>query len=110
MAAAVEFCFEQKWTDGLPVVPPTPDAVERILDYLKRDPQEVVGIIQPRDGIATIETIAINCVMAGFKPAYIPIVIAPIDAMVDENFNLTGVRTTPHALPPVATVPGTAGQ
>jgi len=108
MAAAVEFCFEQKWTDGLPVVPPTPDAVERILDYLKRDPHEVVGVIQPRDGIATIETIAINCVMAGCKPEYVPIVIAAIEAMVDESFNLNGVQTTTHGCAPLVIVSGPA--
>jgi len=79
--SAIEFCYQQGWTDGLPVVPPTRGAIERIIAYLKRDPQEIVGIIPPRDGVATIESIAVNCVMAGCKPEYVPIVIAAVDAM-----------------------------
>ena len=57
---------------GSPVVPPTPRAVERIVDYLGREPDEVIGVIPPRNGVATIEKIAINCVMAGCKPEVRP--------------------------------------
>ena len=108
VAAAVEFCFEKRWTDGLPVIPPTPDAVERIISYLGRDPDEVIGIIPPRDGVATIETIAINCVMAGCRPEYVPIVIAAFEAMLDDRFNLNGVQTTTHGCAPLAIVSGPA--
>ena len=108
LEAAAELCFENKWTDGLPVIPPTRGAVERIINYLKRDPAEVIGVIQPRDGVATIETIAINCVMAGCKPEYVPIVIAAIEAMVDDEFNLNGVQTTTHCGAPLAIVSGPA--
>lgn len=108
IGSAVEFCYEQRWTDGLPVVPPTPDAVERIIAYLRRDPNEVIGVIAPRDGVATIETIAINCVMAGCKPEYVPIVIAAIEAMVEERFNLNGVQTTTHSCAPLLMVSGPA--
>ncbi len=55
---AIELCYEQRWTDGLPVVPPTHRAIERILTYLGRDPNEVIGVVPPRNGIATIEKIA----------------------------------------------------
>jgi hypothetical protein len=58
VAWAVELCYENRWTDGLPVIPPTPDAVERIIAYLGRAPDEVIGTIPPRDGVATIEKIA----------------------------------------------------
>jgi hypothetical protein len=108
LEAAAELCFENKWTDGLPVIPPTRGAVERIIDYLKRDPAEVIGMIQPRDGVATIETIAINCVMAGCKPEYVPIVIAAMEAMVDDDFNLNGVQTTTHGCAPLTIVSGPA--
>ncbi len=108
LETAAELCFENKWTDGLPVIPPTRGAVERIIHYLKRDPAEVIGVIQPRDGVATIETIAINCVMAGCKPEYVPVVIAAIEAMVDESFNLNGVQTTTHGCAPLAIVSGPA--
>jgi hypothetical protein len=108
LEAAVEICFERKWTDGLPVVPPTRAAIERIVDHLGRDPQEVIGIVPPRNGVATIEKIAINCVMAGCKPEYVPIVIAAVEAMLGERFNLNGVQTTTHACAPLVMVSGPA--
>ena len=108
MASAIEFCYEQKWTDGLPVVPPTAEAVERIITYLRREPQEVVGIIPPRDGIATIESVAVNCVMAGCKPEYAPLVIAAVEAMLEDRFNLNGVQTTTHGCAPLVMVSGPA--
>jgi hypothetical protein len=108
LEAAVELCFQNKWTDGLPVVPPTRGAIERILAWLKRDPQEVVGIVPPRNGVATIEKIAINCAMAGCRPEYVPVVIAAVEAMLEERFNLNGVQTTTHACAPLAIVSGPA--
>ncbi|HYK12947.1 MAG TPA: hypothetical protein VEW70_03080, partial [Burkholderiales bacterium] len=101
LEAAVETCFEKKWTDGLPVVPPTRGAIERILKHLKRDPGEVVGVVPPRNGVATIEKIAINCVMAGCKPEYVPIVIAAVKAILEEKFNINGVQTTTHSCAPL---------
>ncbi len=106
IAAAVEFCYQQGWTDGLPVVPPTQAAIERIVHYLGRDPQEVVGVVPPRNGIATIEKIAINCVMAGCRVEYVPIVIAALEAMLEEPFNLNGVQTTTHCCAPLVMVSG----
>lgn len=108
LESAIEFCYQQGWTDGLPVVPPTPHAVEHILAYLKRDPQELVGVIPPRNGIATVEKIAVNCVMAGCKPEYVPIVIAALDAMLEESFNLSGVQTTTHSCAPLVMLSGPA--
>ncbi len=104
--AAVELCFEQGWTDGLPVVPPTQKAVERIIRYLGRDPQDVVGAIPPSNGVATIEKIAINCVMAGCRPEYVPFVIAAVEAMLEERFNLNGVQTTTHGCAPLVMISG----
>lgn len=106
--AAVEFCYQQGWTDGLPVVPPTRGAVERILTYLGRAPEEIIGIIPPRNGVATIEKIAVNCVMAGCKPEYASIVIAAIEAMLEERFNLNGAQTTTHSCAPLVMVSGPA--
>ena len=106
LEAAVEICYQQKWTDGLPVVPPTRGAIERILNYLKRDPGEVIGVVPPRSGVATIEKVAINCVMAGCKPEYVPIVIAAVEAVLEEGFNLNGVQTTTHACAPLCVVSG----
>lgn len=105
---AVELCFQRGWTDGLPVVPPTRGAIERVLAYLGRDSKEVVGIIPPRNGVATVEKIAINCVMAGCRPEYVPVVIAAIEAMLEERFNLNGVQTTTHCCAPLVIVSGPA--
>lgn len=106
--SAIDFCYRQRWTDGLPVVPPTRGAIERIIEYLERDPKDVVGIIPPRNGVATIEKIAINCVMAGCLPQYVPVVIAAIEAMLEERFNLNGVQTTTHCCAPLVMVSGPA--
>ncbi len=106
--AAHEFCHAQKWTDGLPVVPPTRGAIERVLACLGRDPAEVIGVVPPRNGVASVEKIAINCVMAGCKPEYVPIVIAAVEAMLEECFNLNGVQTTTHACAPLCIVSGPA--
>jgi hypothetical protein len=103
---AIELCYANRWTDGLPVVPPTPRAVERIVGSLGREPDEVIGVIPPRNGVATIEKIAINCVMAGCKPEYAPVVIAAVQAMLEERFNLNGVQTTTHCCAPLALVSG----
>jgi hypothetical protein len=108
LEAAVELCYGQKWTDGLPVVPPTRAPIERIVQYLDRDPAEVVGVVPPRNGLATIEKIAINCAMAGCRPEYVPIVIAALEAMLEERFNLNGVQTTTHACAPLTMVSGPA--
>ncbi|MEI6987475.1 MAG: hypothetical protein WCK65_15250 [Rhodospirillaceae bacterium] len=68
-----EMAYQMGWTDGLPVLPPTEDKVREMLGYIGRDPNEVVGVISPGEGVATIEKIAINAVMAGCYPEYLPV-------------------------------------
>ncbi len=104
--SAIELCYERKWTDGLPVALPTRGAIERIIEYLGRDPKEIIAIVPPRNGVATVEKIAINCVMAGCKPEYVPIVIAALEAMMEDRFNLNGVQTTTHSCAPLVMVSG----
>jgi hypothetical protein len=89
-AAAEEFnriFLENRWGDGLPLVPPTAERVKWMLSGTKRKPDEVLGKINPKQGTATIEKIAINAVMAGAKPEYLPVIIAVIEAMTDESFD-----------------------
>ncbi|MFQ5521198.1 MAG: TlpA family protein disulfide reductase, partial [Candidatus Methylomirabilia bacterium] len=86
----IEVWFEKGVTDGLPVVPPNRERVERMLGGTCRDRREVVGLIPPNYGRATIEKIAINAVMAGCKPAYLPVVIGAVEAACDPVFNLHG--------------------
>ncbi len=80
--------------DGLSLIPPTPEAVKWMLTGTTMDPQEVVGIMVPRDGICTVEKIAINAVMAGAKPEYLPVIIAAIRALTDnKGFDFYHIQT-----------------
>lgn len=92
--AAVELIFERRWTDGLAVVPPTEEAVTKMIEYVGRNPQEELGEIPPYGGVATIEKLAINSVMAGCRPEYFPVVIAAVEACLDPKHNLNGAQTT----------------
>ena len=76
---------ERGWTDGLPIVPPTEAAVRELLRWTERDPRELIGILPPRQGEATVEKIAANAVMAGCRPEYFPVVLAAIEALADRR-------------------------
>jgi hypothetical protein len=94
------------WSDGLPLVPPTEERVLKMLDGTARDPQEVIGIVPPDLAPATIEKIAINAVMAGCKPEMLPVVIAAVEAVLDEKFAMHGVLATTMFVGPVVVVNG----
>jgi hypothetical protein len=85
---------EKQWSDGLPIVPPTRERVERMLAATQRGPHEIVANVAPGYGAATVERIAINCVMAGCDPAYLPVLIAATEAVADPSFNLQGIQAT----------------
>ena len=80
-----EACFDRDWTDGLPVVPPTPVRVHRMLQGTRRDPNEVLGRMPPDYEPCTVEKVAINAVMAGCRPEYMPVVIAAVEAALDRR-------------------------
>tara|TARA_B100000315_G_scaffold121309_1_gene111140 strand:+ start:329 stop:1423 length:1095 start_codon:yes stop_codon:yes gene_type:complete len=101
-----ELALSRGWTDGLPVCPPTEDRVGAVVDYLGRDPQETIGVIEPQKGVATIEQVAINCVMAGCTPQMVPVVIAAIEAMLEPEFSLHGVQSTTNPCAPLVIVNG----
>ena len=101
-----EFMFDQGFTDGLPVVPPTPERVLRMLSGTARDSQEVVATMPPDMAKVTVEKIAINCVLAGCKPEYLPVVIAAVEAVCTDNFNIHGVMATTMGASPVMVVNG----
>ena len=90
------FC-ERGWTDGLPIIPPTEERVRRMLFGCNRNPHEVVAVLPPRLGEATIENIAINAVMAGCLPDYLPVIITAVEAIAEEKFKLMGVLATTHS-------------
>lgn len=101
-----EFMFDQGFSDGLPLVPPTPERVIRMLSGTKRNPQDVIAQMPPNMGDATVEKIAINAVMAGCKPEYLPVVIAAIEAVCTDEFNIHGVMATTMGASPVLVVNG----
>lgn len=101
-----EIAYREGWTDGLPVLPPTEKALGSILDYLQRRPDEVIGVLSPAEGIATVEKIAINCAMAGCKPEYVPVVIAAIQAMLEDEFEHMRVNCTTGGPAPAAIISG----
>jgi hypothetical protein len=94
------------WTDGLPVLPPTREAVAEMVAASGLDKNERLGIIPPLNGIATIEKIAANAVMAGCLPEYLPIVIAALKGLLQPGFNLNGVQTTTGNVAPLVIVNG----
>ena len=102
----IEAMFDRGWSDGLPLVPPTEERVMRMLSGTARDPQEIVGLIPPDLAPATVEKIAINAVMAGCKPEYLPVVLAAVEAVLDEKFAMHGVLATTMYVGPVVVVNG----
>ena len=102
----MEALFTKGWTDGLPVVPPTEMRVLAMLEGTTRAPQEVVAIVPPDLVECTVEKIAINAVMAGCKPEYLPVVIAALEAACNDTFNIHGVLATTMPVGPVLVVNG----
>lgn len=85
---------DRRWSDGLPIIPPTVERVERMLAHTRRERYEIVARIAPQYGAATVERIAINAVLAGCEPAYLPVLIAATEAVAEPQFNLPGIQTT----------------
>ncbi|MBI2910333.1 MAG: hypothetical protein HYX92_22035 [Chloroflexi bacterium] len=100
------FFYEQGWTDGLPIIPPTEAAVQTMLTGTDRDPSEVLGKIAPNWTEATVEDVAVNAVMAGCLPQYLPVVMAAVEAIAEEAFDLHGVQATTHGAAPLVVVNG----
>ena len=98
--------LERGWSDGLPIVPPTPERVAAMVEAVNLDPQQVVAEIPPQYGAATVERIATNAVMAGCLPEYLPILVAALEAMNDPAFNFYGIQATTHPCAPLLIING----
>ncbi|MBI4636446.1 MAG: hypothetical protein HY727_08870 [Candidatus Rokubacteria bacterium] len=94
IAEAMEVCFEKGWTDGLPVIPPTEARVRAMLDGAGLDPAREVAYIEHRAVSITAEKVAINAVMAGCRPEYMPVVVAAIEAIGDPRWSYHGPGTS----------------
>ena len=102
----IEAMFDRGWTDGLPVVPPTAARVARMLGGTTRDPNEVVAIAPPDLVECTVEKVAINAVLAGCRPDYLPVVLTAVEAACTDEFNIHGLLATTWFSGPVVIVNG----
>lgn len=98
--------YAEGFTDGLPIVPPTRSRVEQMVSACGEDADRVIGTIAPRMGIATVEKIAVNAVMAGCEDAYFPLVLAAVEAVCSPRFNLLPMQATTNPVTPLVIVNG----
>lgn len=101
-----ELFYRRGWTDGLPIVPPTKEKVQAMLRAIDLPPEQVVGTVDLMRGQATVEKIAVNAVMAGCRPEYMPLLIAAVQAICEPDFGLIGLASTTNPDTPMLIVNG----
>lgn len=109
LEAIHDFFETQGWTDGLPFIPPTRDRVRAMYEHVDWAPSDVIAVLGPRNGDATLERIATNAVMAGCRPEYLPVVVAALQAAAEDPFNLSGIQATTHPCAVLVLVNGPLG-
>ena len=102
----MEACYDRGWSDGLPVVPPTRERVLGMLGGTTRDPAEIIGTVPPDLIECTVEKVAINAVLAGCKPEYMPVVLATVEAALIDDFCMHGLLATTWFSGPIVVVNG----
>lgn len=110
MEDEMEAAFDRGWSDGLPIVPPTEARVLRMLEGTSRDPQDIVATVPPDLNDVTVEQVAINAVMAGCKPEYLPVVLTAVEAACSDQFNMHGLLATTYFSGPIIVVNGPIAQ
>lgn len=90
-----DFFYKNMWNEGLPILPPTLRRVEGFLRFTDRSPEEVIGVLLPENREATIWNVAVNGVMAGCRPEYMPVLIAIVEAIADPEFRIEDGGGTP---------------
>ncbi len=106
MEDEMEAAFDRGWSDGLPIVPPTEARVLRMLEGTSRDSADIVATVPPDLKDVTVEQVAINAVMAGCKPEYLPVVLAAVEAACSDEFNMHGLLATTYFSGPIVVVNG----
>jgi len=102
-----DYFYERGWSDGLPIVPPTENRVQAMLAGMPwRKADDVISVVPPRMGIATMRQIAVNAVMAGCKPEYLCVIVAALQAVSEPAYGLSHRQTTTHAGAPLIIVNG----
>jgi hypothetical protein len=90
-----EHFYKNLWTDGLPIIPPTLEKVDQFLKFTERQPGEIIGKLLPENREATVWNVAVNGVMAGCRPEYMPILLAAVDAIAAPEFRIQDGGATP---------------
>jgi hypothetical protein len=108
--ALYELLEARQWGDGLPIVAPTRDRVDKMLAAHGGDPDDVLGVVPPRNGAVTMRTIAVNAVMAGCPIDVLPVLAAAMRAITQPEINLQGVQATTHPVAPLVIVHGEAAE
>ena len=103
---AYEYAYEQGWTDGLPIIPPSEELVQRFVAASRREAKETIAVLPPRKGVTTVEVIAVNAVMSGCLPEYMPIIIAAVEALSDATFPLELIQVTTNPMTPLLLLNG----
>ena len=89
--------YANEWSDGLPIVPPTISKVQEFLSFTDRDPDECLGVVLPESRAVTVWATAVNGVMAGCRPEYMPVLVALAEAMADPMYGVEHSGNTPGA-------------
>jgi hypothetical protein len=90
-----EYFQSSLWSDGLPIIPPTLSRVDRFLAHTKRAPDDAIGQLLPENRAATVWSIAVNGVMAGCRPEYMPVLVAIVEAIAEPSFRVEDAGSTP---------------
>jgi hypothetical protein len=106
LTRAYEQAYDQGWTDGLPIIPATPEAVAKFVAASGRKADDLVAVLPPRKGRATVEVLAVNAVMAGCKSEYMPVLIAAVEGISDPTFPLEFMQVTTNPMTPFFLVNG----
>jgi hypothetical protein len=101
-----QYFINRGWSDGLPMLAPTQPAIDAMISASGLEKEEVLGVIPPLNGMATVERVAANAVMAGCLPDYFPLVIAAVRGVLQPGFNLDGVQTTTGNVAPLVIING----
>lgn len=104
--AFYELSLAERWGDGAPLLPPTDAAIEALLACTPDAPDQVVGVLPPQGGVATVELVAANAAMAGVQPEAFPLVLAALEALLVPEWNAFGLTTTTSSVFPMVIVNG----
>ncbi len=106
LTRSYEYAYEQGWTDGLPIIPATPEAVQQFVAASGRKADDLIALLPPRKGRATVEVIAVNAIMAGCRAEYMPVLIAAVEGVTDPTYPLELMQVTTNPMTPFLLVNG----